>query len=447
MTSILHSVVEPEIDPKNIWQDDLLDRKKLSDILLELINGCDGNISFQLESSYGTGKTFFLRRFAKEAERYGHVVVHYDAWENDLTDEPIPSLSASLLSQLKKATPFEGHSEKFDGLQQALIPIVSKCIVGGLSHFVFGDADFAGKMVTSELSKLAQGQAANYIDNYNKSFGEIDKVKKEFENISNLEQIKNKKIILIIDELDRCRPDFAITILEAIKHLFKVNNIVFIVSTDKEALESIISKVYGPTIDHGGYLKRHFDYLFSLNDLKSDKFILRKLREYKIIDEVNSGDNFKKSYDNDLFNIINLPLKIDKIILRDIDSILKFAQLGIFILGNIKNRNNYIICHLILFLIFKKCDKKNYNEFISYDNFESNLLYIDFVKNNTNEADEYSIVGVIGDKDKEEFCKAYGGKYSIGIEDWSFGYRQHFNIKEKVVHLIRKIETFQLVGN
>lgn len=195
MTSILHSVVEPEIDSNNIWQDDLLDRKKLSDILLELINGCDGNISLQLESSYGAGKTFFLRRFAKEVEQSGHVVVYYDAWENDLTEEPIPSLSASLLNQLKNATPFEGHSEKFDGLQQALIPILSKCIVGGLSHYLLGGAGFAVKMVTDELSKFAQGQVTNYIDNYNESFGKIDKVKEEFEKISNLEQIKSKKFL------------------------------------------------------------------------------------------------------------------------------------------------------------------------------------------------------------------------------------------------------------
>ena len=194
MTSILHSVVEPEIDLNNIWQDDLLDRKKLSDTLLELTSRGDGNISLQLESSYGSGKTFFLKRFAQEAKNAGHVVIQYDAWENDLLDDPIPSFCVSLLSQLNVAKPFRDVKKEFDGFQKALIPIVAKISTGFLSRLVFNDADFLDKAINETLEKEVSDQSKKYIEDYNKSLGRIKLIKSEFEKIASLPEINNNKI-------------------------------------------------------------------------------------------------------------------------------------------------------------------------------------------------------------------------------------------------------------
>ena len=73
-----------------------------------------------------------------------------------------------------------------------------------------------------------------------------------------------RPLVFFIDELDRCRPSFAIELLERVKHLFDVKNIVFVLSIDKKQLEAITAAVYGERIDALEYLRRFIDLDFYL---------------------------------------------------------------------------------------------------------------------------------------------------------------------------------------
>ena len=73
----------------------------------------------------------------------------------------------------------------------------------------------------------------------------------------------SKPLLFFIDELDRCRPTFAIEMLERIKHLFDVKNMVFVLSIDKKQLEAITAAVYGERIDASEYLRRFIDLVFT----------------------------------------------------------------------------------------------------------------------------------------------------------------------------------------
>lgn len=69
---------------------------------------------------------------------------------------------------------------------------------------------------------------------------------------------------MFVDDLDRCRPDYAISVLECIKHLFSVQGLVFVLSIDDTQLNQAIKAVYGPLIDSDGYLRRFIDWKFRL---------------------------------------------------------------------------------------------------------------------------------------------------------------------------------------
>ncbi|WP_372364029.1 P-loop NTPase fold protein [Xanthomonas sp. NCPPB 3583] len=78
------------------------------------------------------------------------------------------------------------------------------------------------------------------------------------------EALKGRKVVVIIDELDRCRPLFAIQMLERVKHLFEINGFLFVISTDGKNLPEAVRSVYGGMESGERYLRRFFDFEFRL---------------------------------------------------------------------------------------------------------------------------------------------------------------------------------------
>ena len=96
----------------------------------------------------------------------------------------------------------------------------------------------------------------------NNKKGKIEELKETFKTI-------DKKIIFFIDELDRCRPDYAIETLETIKHFFDESNIVFVLATDDNRLQSSVNSVYGSEIANEDYLHKFIDIKFNLPEIEN----------------------------------------------------------------------------------------------------------------------------------------------------------------------------------
>ena len=73
-----------------------------------------------------------------------------------------------------------------------------------------------------------------------------------------------KKLIIFVDELDRCRPTYAVEVLECIKHLFNVEGVIFVLAIDEEQLRNAISAVYGVKVDGEEYLRKFIDWQLKL---------------------------------------------------------------------------------------------------------------------------------------------------------------------------------------
>ena len=88
----------------------------------------------------------------------------------------------------------------------------------------------------------------------------------------------------MIDELDRCRPSYAVELLETAKHLFDVDRIIFVLALNREQLEYAVKALYGNMFDAEGYLRRFFDLDFRLPAPERDDFITELFTQVKISD-------------------------------------------------------------------------------------------------------------------------------------------------------------------
>ena len=91
---------------------------------------------------------------------------------------------------------------------------------------------------------------------------------------------ENRPLIVVIDELDRCRPSYAVELLEVAKHLFAVDHIVFVLAVNRSELAHSIRALYGSGFDAEGYLRRFFDVDFRLPAPDRDSLSMRSSMGY-----------------------------------------------------------------------------------------------------------------------------------------------------------------------
>lgn len=207
---------------------------------------------------------------------------------------------------------------------------------------------------------------------------------------------QNKPIIFIVDELDRCRPDYAVSILEQIKHFFSVPNIVFVLSIDKEQLGNAVRGVYGSDkIDADEYLRRFIDIEYSIPEPEDDEFY-KYLFDYFRFDEFfNSKDRRQlRNTQNDtknFFTICKLLFTNTSIPLRQQEKIFVLARLS---LRTFKEYND-LIPFVYMFLIYIKVVHSNVydkirNKQLTLLQLQENILRI--VKQNNNKETETNLM-------------------------------------------------------
>lgn len=237
-----------------------------------LLNSIEGNYSISIEDGWGSGKTFFVRQVKlildelynnnsekqsseeevlrgflnyKRSNGYKNVQsmmnVYYDAWDNDNSIDPLFSLIRCIAQSCRSEGELKGKHKFAD-------------IFKGIS-ISFGLAGFA--MAEVNPGQVINGMKADdYLSDVSKEASIREKVDEFF---AILTQEKANRINIFVDELDRCRPDFAVCLLERIKHYFHHENITFIFSINPVELQHSIKHFYGAEFNATGYLDRFFD--------------------------------------------------------------------------------------------------------------------------------------------------------------------------------------------
>ncbi|MDQ2043204.1 KAP family NTPase [Pseudoalteromonas sp. 20-92] len=240
------------------------------------------NYVLNLNAEWGAGKTYFLKRWSRELI-VDFPVVYIDAWQQDYSDDPFLTVIAGIIKQLQLQAKFNITIPKsavsmFKAVAPAIAQGLTKKISGidldELHTLLFSDEEIendqnqnSNKLTGNDFSPAVKALAQNLIKDHEAKNKSIEVIKSKLADwVSKFEKQEGKSlpIFIFIDELDRCRPSYAVEMLETIKHIFDVKGIVFVVATDTEQLQHTIKSIYGEGFDAKIYLGRFFNSRYSL---------------------------------------------------------------------------------------------------------------------------------------------------------------------------------------
>lgn len=302
--------LQPTMDNiKKTFIDDTIGRNKDLLSFIQILCSIDSNYSIALDSSWGSGKTFFVKQVKMifdSSNAFGYnsveekdeilqvweklsenvdisvnsnVTIYYDAWENDCDEDPIYSLIYQIVLNTNN---YKDLNKKisFDNVLTA---------TGRFTEAISGINP--NEIVESLKSKsILEG----FIDKKS-----IDDIIKGF--IDSILPEHGDRLVIIIDELDRCNPKFAVKLLERIKHYFYNDRITFVFSVNLSELQQTIKHYYGENFNAGKYLDRFFDLRISLPPVDLNKY-------YESIGFYNSSDVIDESI-NIVISKYNLQLR------------------------------------------------------------------------------------------------------------------------------------------
>lgn len=275
--------VDEEPTPKaidNALSQDPLHRKREIEDFLKMLITVEPPYTFVIDAPWGSGKTFFVKQVARVLQMANPTLNHDFETLNATLGETATELPAT------PCLPIYFNAWEDDHFDNPILPIMASIANAVDEQSVKGGKDF-GKGVISVIETAASiigyGVDINgIIENFSGTdFLEQYKAEKELRSKIG-ELIKNhlpkvaKRAIIFIDELDRCRPEFAIKVLEQTKTLFQQESIVVVFSTDITQLAHSLQGVYGPRFEGRKYLERFYDKRLELNPIKPADYLLYK---------------------------------------------------------------------------------------------------------------------------------------------------------------------------
>jgi hypothetical protein len=294
---------ELDIPLEDPFQNDALNRKDLEPPLTQFINQSSGSFVLALDGSWGSGKTTFLKMWQVKLAQKGHACLYLNAWETDFTQEPLVAVIGELSNAIEEFAKEKG--EKGNNLRKQMkkarkiagdiakraIPVAAKlATMGIIDTDVITEkiaADFASEIVEDRIKDYENGKS------------EIEEFKKALislaDEVENLNPEKSSKVVVIIDELDRCRPTYAVQLLERIKHLFSVPGIVFILGIDRSQLNHSIRAIYGSDFDAQGYLRRFIDLDYRLPEPQAGDYCLYLFKRFGVDKLIKKHDGLNQN--------------------------------------------------------------------------------------------------------------------------------------------------------
>ncbi len=279
------TIPEPKIE---LYKDgfdkhDKLSRKETGDKLSNLVERIDDPLVIALDGAWGSGKSVFLKCWVGEhLKREGNTTqtVYFDAFKYDYLDDPLIALTGAIaqrfhgpeddLNEEQKKRAKE-RKAKFRKAAWAVSKSAGRI---GLSAVTFGATEILSDM-GDEIVKAVGDEAKAFLnspsgdteadkfwdmhkariaamDAFRLSLTELTEPAFDEDNVGR----PTKKLVVVIDELDRCRPDYALSILEIVKHFFNVDGVHFVLGTNLDELKNIVLARYGIGSDASKYLQK-----------------------------------------------------------------------------------------------------------------------------------------------------------------------------------------------
>jgi hypothetical protein len=242
-------------------------RKKVAENIISLLQA-DIDISpMVIDGDWGTGKSEFCFKLINlMRESNSHHSIYINTFKADHANEPLMTVLAEVIKVLP-------DSDSKDSLIKNALPAIryglKTLAKAGVSHILRQDVTDAVDDFDKEIQDAADTIINSSIETMLKDHVEAEESLKTLQTA--LSKIaEDKPIVIFIDELDRCRPNFATDMLEVIKHVFDIDNVSFVLITNIQQLKASINHCYGEAIDAQRYLDKFIKFSIKLpNDHKA----------------------------------------------------------------------------------------------------------------------------------------------------------------------------------
>lgn len=250
----------------NVFADDKLNIKPLILDFIDIIAGeiyQEGKNSkvYSISASFGYGKTFFCEKLKSCLEIDGFDVVKLNIWEMDFYENPL----IPLLFKLNELYKQQGKSLPTKLIDTTLNMGTKTISVLGQLVGSIGSNIIKNKIgldidpnIWENIKDVYSSQSI--YENYKEHHNALSELKTA---LSDWVKEKHKPIVVIIDELDRCKPDYAIKTLEVLKHFFDISGFVFVLALDEQQLKSSVENLFG-SINFDGYKRKFINNTFLL---------------------------------------------------------------------------------------------------------------------------------------------------------------------------------------
>ena len=310
----------PEDDP---FRNDLLSRKEPVEVLTHLVGSLDGPCVLALDAAWGNGKTTFLQIWSQQLRNQRFPVVKFNAWETDVSRDPFVALTTELTRGLQECMDKPLTSE-IAATKKAAKEVLRRAVPG-----VIRIAVSSIPLVGTEMGLALASYTKDRLSGYQEAQKSLRKFRNALQCMAKKlsECSEDRPLVVMIDELDRCRPSYAVELLEVSKHLFAVDHIVFVLAVNRSELAHSIRALYGSNFDATGYLRRFFDVDFRLPDPDRDAFI------DAILDATKIKEFFERTQDKFALKYPDLFRKLLKGFFRAPDLSLRRIEQAIHRLG------------------------------------------------------------------------------------------------------------------
>ncbi|MFG6515890.1 P-loop NTPase fold protein [Sulfitobacter sp. 1A13496] len=262
------------------WEGDLLEYERVGHAFTNLIKSIDTAKVISIEAGFGRGKTFFRKSWSEQLRQAGETVVEIDVQQSDHSGDPVVTLLGALVeavpkTDVRKAEKALESAKKIGAIgARAAAKVILRSgadeIIDALSDGTIdalGDFDALDDIV-NELG-----------DGMSKAAGQLIAAQMATEKVRKIElpQQLNAlhtalvqgapggRVVVVIDELDRCHPDYALAFLEAMKLIFSQSGFVFCLMVNAEYLERLAKHRFGASTKEERYLDKFVDIRLSLS--------------------------------------------------------------------------------------------------------------------------------------------------------------------------------------
>lgn len=387
-----------------VWpcSDDLLGRHIEIENLSPVVLNAEAPLVLAIDAPWGGGKTTFFRLWEHYLNCQNKVSLYLNAWESDFAEDPLLPMLSVLDRWLNSKSSTPAAKIAWEKAKTYAPSIIKSTAVAAAKAATFGALDLE-KEYEKLASELTGGAVGGVVDSFNIKQKSLERFKIQLAKALDALPEGQQNLILFVDELDRCKPTYAIELLERVKHLFDVDRLVFVLAMNRDQLSKSFQGVYGPAFDGRHYLRRFVDLDYELSLVSTEAYISARISEPDIASYFKSRSS---EQDDHTYGAKVLSFLADRFAftLRDVDQLITRFRL---VLRSIPKQDYLDIPMLIPLMVVRQENPDLYRRY-SRDAFCAN------------EVAEFILGGAIGNvKFDHEMAVVVG--YLIGAARDSYG--------------------------